>query len=266
MRFLLAAVSVSALAAAHGACADGMPPPQRLGYAFDSPRVLAEQRLFGIAHGVRLLAEACRELPDAAPGIDGAVSAWRTEQQVAIDLAAAGLARYHFGGAAAAAGWPQIAAALGLKEKLEPAPASDELTAACASLPEALAQPRYALGERLRLEELMAQVVAAAEVEAHGAYCGKRVPEAAREVHAARYDNWREINLPVLRHAQAELAAAWPPDAPAPSFDDWLAQQKRDLRIEGSAAQCLEYSETLKQPQAALRNVFNPPPSREVQP
>ena len=264
MRLPLAAFGVlGVLAAAPCAHAEETPQRQRQGYAFDSPRVLAQQRLFGIAHGVGLLAAACREAPEAAR-IESAVSAWRAEQQMTIDLAAAGLARYHFGSGAAAADWSAIAAALNLKGRLDPPP--DDLAAACASLPEALSQPRYALGERLRLEELMAQVTAAVEVEAHGAWCAKRVPEAAREVHAARYETWREINLPVLQQAQADLAAAWPPDAPAPSFDDWLAQQKRETRVQGSVAQCLEYSETLKQPQAALRNVFNPPPAGEARP
>lgn len=264
MRVLLAALGLL-LVSSH-VVADAAPDVRRQGYAFDSPRLLAEQRLFGIAHGVSLLAAACREVPDSAARAESAYSAWRAEQQVAIDMAAAGLARFHFGNAATAADWQAIAGALGLKERLEFTASSDELAAACASLPEALAQPRYALGERMRLEELMAQVTAGLEVEAHGAYCGKRMPEAAREVHAARYENWREINLPVLKQAQEALAAAWPPDAPAPSFDEWLAQQQRALRIQGSIAQCLEYSETLKQPQAALRNVFNPPPAGESRP
>jgi len=264
VRVLLAALGL--LLASPHVCADEAPETRRRGYAFDSPRVLAEQRLFGIAHGVRLLAEACREVPGSAAAVDSAYSAWRAEQQVAIDLAAAGLARYHFGGAATAADWQAIAGALGLKDRLEPTAPSEDLAAACASLPEALAQPRYALAERMRLEELMAQVAAAIEVEAHGAWCGKRMPEAAREVHAARYENWREINLPVLKQAQEALAGAWPADAPAPTFDDWLAQRKRDMRIQGSIAQCLEYSETLKQPQAALRNVFNAPPAAEPRP
>ncbi len=263
MRVLPAALGL--LLVAGQALADA-PETRRQGYAFDSPRVLAEQRLFGIAHGVSLLASACREVPDSAARVESAYSAWRAEQQVTIDLAAAALARYHFGSGAAAADWPAIASALNLKERLELAPDAEELRAACASLPEALAQPRYALGERMRLEELMAQVVAALEVEAHGAWCGKRVPEAAREVHAARYENWREINLPVLKQAQQALAAAWPQDAPAPSFDEWRAEQQRALRIQGSVAQCLEYSETLKQPQAALRNVFNQPPAGEARP
>ena len=261
MRTLLAAVSVLGVLLAPCAGAQ-TPPPQRQGYAFDSPRVLAEQRLFGIAHGVALLAEACRAAPELAAQAESAYSAWRAEQQIAIDLAAAGLARWYFGDDAAAADWRAIVSALNLKEKLDLAPEAEELQAACASLPEALAQPRYALGERLRLEELMAQIVAALEVEAHGAWCDGRVPPAAREVHAARYEIWREINRPLLEQAQAALAAAWPADGPAASFDEWLAKQRREMRVQGSVAECLEFSETLKQPQAALRNVFNPPPTK----
>lgn len=234
--------------------------PARRGYAFDSPRIVAEQRLFGIAHGVALLAAACREVPESAAATQEAYGAWRAAQQMTIDIAAAGLARYYFGAAAAAMDWQAIAGALDLKPRIDLAPDSAELQAACATLPQALAQPRYALGERLRREELMAQSAAALAVEAHAAYCRKRLPEAAQAVDAARYELWREINRPLLDQAQAELAAAWPGDAPAASFDEWLAAERRAIRVEGGLADCLLFSEALKQPQAALRNVFNPPP------
>lgn len=258
MRFLPAALAL--LLAAAGALAQDAARPLRQGYAFDSPRVLAEQRLFGIAHGVALLAAACAELPAFARRTGEAYAAWRAEQQVTLDLAAAGLARYHFGAAAATADAAAIAAALNLKDRLDLAPDSPELDAACATLPEALAQPRYAFGERLRLEELMAQVLAAIEIEARERHCRERVPPEALVVHEARYANWREINLPQLAQAKAALATAWPADAPAASFDEWLAARRREMRVQGAAAECLEFSETLKQPAAALRNVFNPPP------
>lgn len=238
--------------------------PQRRGYAFDSPRVIAEQRLFGIAHGVGLLAAACRELPAFAAPVQDAYSAWRSEQQVAIDLAAAGLARYYFGVDAVVMDWQAIARALNLKERLDLA--ADELQAACATLPAALAQPRYRLGERLRLEELMAQSLAALEVEAYAAYCRKRLPDEALAVDAARYEIWREINRPLLEQAHAELAAAWPADAPTATFDDWLAARRREVSAQGGMAACLRFSEALRQPQAALRNLFNPPPARETNP
>lgn len=248
----------AALAALSLAFAAQAQESQRRGYAFDSPRVIAEQRLFGIAHGVGLLAAACRELPAAAEQVQDAYSAWRAEQQVTIDLAAAALARYYFGADAAAMDWHSITRALNLKERLDLD--SAELQAACATLPEALAQPRYRLGERLRLEELMAQSLAALEVEAYAAYCRKRLPEEALAVDAARYEIWREINRPLLDQAHAELAAAWPADAPTASFDEWLTRQRRDIRAEGDMADCLRFSEALRQPQAALRNLFNPPP------
>ena len=39
-------------------------PPVEAGYAFDKPRVLAQQLVWGRLHGVRLLAQACRERGD----------------------------------------------------------------------------------------------------------------------------------------------------------------------------------------------------------
>ena len=238
--------------------------PERRGYAFDSPRIIAEQRLFGIAHGVSLLAAACREVPESAAAAQEAYSAWRAAQQMTIDMAAAGLARYYFGADAAAMDWQAIAGVLNLKPRIELAPDSAELQAACATLPQALAQPRYALAERLRREERMAQSLAALEVEAHAAYCRKRLPDEAQTVDASRYEIWREINRPLLEQAQAELAAAWPGDAPVASFDEWLAAERRAIRVQGSLADCLQFSEALKQPQASLRNLFQaPPPAKE---
>ncbi|MDD5250780.1 MAG: hypothetical protein PHY45_17515 [Rhodocyclaceae bacterium] len=233
--------------------------PERSGYAFDYPRILAQQRIFGLAHGIALLAAACRAVPATAADSEAVYAAWRARQAPAIAAAAADLSVYYFDNESAA--WPALAQKMNLKDALDYAPDSAKLQAACATLPAALQQPRYDLGERLRLEELMARTVAATAVEARERHCRELFPAPLRQLHEARYEVWREINVPVLAQANATLAAAWPADAPAASFDAWYAELRRSSQAGGSLADCVAFSESLKRPEAALRNVFRMPPS-----
>lgn len=118
---------------------DAAVPP---GYAFDRPGVLADQHIWGIAHGARLLALAC-----AQAGHGAAAEAWvdwQEREAAQIEVIRAALGQYYFqrDDVPPAA----IAAALGLKETLE-LPA-EQLAAACATLAEALKQPRYDLARR----------------------------------------------------------------------------------------------------------------------
>jgi hypothetical protein len=239
-------------------------PPAREGYAFDTPRILAQQRLFGIANGVELLANACRAVPETASASEAAYALWRVSQETPIATAVADLGDYYFG--KRDTGWQVVAQKMGLKHALELAPDSDELRAACASLPEALLQPRYDLAERFRLEELMARAVMAVEIEARERHCRQRFAAQLLELHDARYALWREINLPVLAENNKALAAAWPTDGPAASFDDWYAELRSRTQAGGTVADCLAFSESLKRPEMALRNVFRMPPPLQSEP
>jgi hypothetical protein len=134
-----------------------------------------------------------------------------------------------------------------------------ERQAACASFPDALRKPRYDLSTRFHIEELMAQTVAATEIEARERHCRDLFAEPLLQVHAARFEAWREINEPVLAQANAELAKAWPEEAPAASFDDWYAELRRTTHAGGDQAHCIAFSESLKRPEAALRNTFRMP-------
>jgi len=232
--------------------------PERNGYAFDAPRILAQQRLFGIAHGVGLLADACRAVPAAASADEAAYALWRVGQQAAIAAAQADLSDYYFGNATTA--WQEVAGKMALKDALDLAPDSDELQSACASLPEALQQPRYDLAERFRLEELMTRAVAAVETEARERHCRGLFSDQLLELHVARYELWREINLPILAESNKALADAWPADGPAPSFDEWYAEVRRTTQAGGRLADCIAFSESLKRSETALRNVFRMPP------
>lgn len=119
------------------------------GYAFDHPELLADQLIWGVAHGARLLALACARTGrgDAAE----AWVAWQERERPSILAANRRLGLHYFGREDAPA--DAISAALGLANALALPP--DRLAPACASLAEALAQPRYDLEKRR--EELLAK-------------------------------------------------------------------------------------------------------------
>ncbi|MDP1526728.1 MAG: hypothetical protein Q8M20_13020 [Rhodocyclaceae bacterium] len=117
------------------------------GYAFDQPEILATQRLWGIAHGARLLAHACTQA-----GKGEAAEAWVEWQERELpQILSAGnlLAKHYFGEDAAPP--DAIAKVLGLKQALALPP--EQLEPACATFAEALALPRYDLAKRY--EELL---------------------------------------------------------------------------------------------------------------
>lgn len=109
------------------------------GYAFDDPRLLTQQLIWGRVHGVRLLGLACWARGD----VEAALSYvdWLDRQWPPIRAASRDLSRHYFGSDAAP--MEAIDAALILKRHLDTPPG--ELAAACATLPEALAAPRHDL-------------------------------------------------------------------------------------------------------------------------
>ncbi|MDP2809921.1 MAG: hypothetical protein Q8O34_07195 [Rhodocyclaceae bacterium] len=123
--------------------------PKRLGYAFEQPEILIRQRLFGLAHGLSLLAAACLDLPEHSQPIQDAYAAWHARQGKTIETLVHELARYYFGPREAEAQWQDLARALNLNDSIQPALGKVGLHAACASLPAAISRPRYALDKLL---------------------------------------------------------------------------------------------------------------------
>ena len=123
--------------------------PGRTGYAVDQPEILLRQRLFGLAHGLSLLAAACLDLPAHSTPIQDAYAAWHAQQRKAIEAIFRDLAQYYFGPRADQARWPDLSRALNLADNIQPALGEVTLHAACATLPEAIARPRYALDKLL---------------------------------------------------------------------------------------------------------------------
>ncbi len=232
--------------------------PQRSGYAFGEPRILALQELFGFAHGILLLATACDEVPAHAEASGDAFFSWYESHEAWLDEARAELARYYYGGRAGEAAWEDVARALQLREALALAPDSAELAAACATLPAALRKPRYDLAQRFRFEGYLARLSRALETEARAAHCATVLPGDSRRILEARLGFWREINSAGEAEARAVLAAEWREDGRADSLETWLSEAGRALRVRGDLASCLAFSEGLKHPDAALRNAFRP--------
>ncbi|MCX7156046.1 MAG: hypothetical protein NTW45_06335 [Rhodocyclales bacterium] len=123
--------------------------PQHMGYALDQPEILIRQRLFGLAHGLSMLAAACLDLPEHSAPIQEAYAAWHAAQARTIETMAQDLARYYFGPRADEAGWQDLVRALNLNDSIQPSLGSVSLQDACASLPAALARPRYEFGKLL---------------------------------------------------------------------------------------------------------------------
>lgn len=112
------------------------------GYAFDKPERLVEQKLWGIAHGARLLALACARAGHGAAA--EAWVAWQEREREEILSIGRRLARHYFNSDDAPP--DAIERALGLQAALALPP--EQLAPACATLAEALAQPRYDLKQR----------------------------------------------------------------------------------------------------------------------
>jgi hypothetical protein len=123
--------------------------PDRSGYAFDNPEILIRQRLFGLAHGLSLLAAACLDLPEYSQPIQDAYAAWHEKQGKTIETIVHDLAIYYFGPRAAEAQWPDLSRAMNLRNSIQPALGEVTLQAACASLPVAIVRPRYELDRLL---------------------------------------------------------------------------------------------------------------------
>ena len=139
-------------AAASPQDADYLPPKRvaaRSGYAMDRPEILLRQRLFGLAHGATLLATGCQKLPDHADASKKAYVDWHRRQKATIKILIRDLAHYHFDSGPGRVQWMDLAQTLGLKDSIAPALREVSLEDACATFPQALASPRYALDKLL---------------------------------------------------------------------------------------------------------------------
>lgn len=116
-------------------------------YEFGQPKILAQQLLWGVVHGVRLLGMACHRRGDRVAA--QAYVDWLDKQWPRIRAAERELSQHYYGREQVP--MEAIDQALKLRPTLETP--DDELGEPCATLPEALAAPRYDL-ERYYQEKL----------------------------------------------------------------------------------------------------------------
>lgn len=131
--------------------------PLHQGYAFDQTEVLVRQRLFGLAHGLSLLAGACLDVPEQSGATQEAYAAWHAKQAEVIDVLVHDLSAYYFGARADEAHWADLVRALKLKDNIRDVLGEVVLEDACATLPTAIIRPRYEL-DRLLAEGKQAEL------------------------------------------------------------------------------------------------------------
>jgi hypothetical protein len=225
----------------------------RQGYAFEFPRVLAEQRLFGIAHGVALLAEACH--PD--PAVTSAYAEWRERQREPLDAIKNELAVFYYGTHAADASWANVASTLNLRPRLDLAP--ERLQEACASLPQALQEARYDIAGRLRLEAALAQNALAIRVETQHDVCATRLADHDGAILAEHYAAWASRENAAATEARARLDQEWVANAMSGEADD-VIKALRHKYSNPPQATCEKLADWLDTPAATIEQAFAPAP------
>ena len=256
--WLISSALMIGFAGARAAVTDGAsssaPPLQLLhtGYAFDHPRVLVQQRLFGLAHGVTLLAAACVEEPAYREPITLAYTEWKEQQASTIDASTDDLARYYFGHRAIEATRLDVVRALKLEDRLTLKPESKDLHAACDSFIESVRKPRYDLRQQFQLQLLASRLAEASATEARIDAC--RASLAARE--SAELDKavaqWRQTFDTGVALAKATIEQRWSNSQLDGTFDEWLAQSRDQGKRSAVAERCKNMSQWL------LTNRANP--------
>ncbi len=196
--------------------------PQHEGYAFDQPRLLVEQRLFGITHGVILLAATCVREPEYREVLIPVYEQWHEMQQATIEQIRFDLARHYFGERASEADWADITQALKLKPALGLKPGSKELQAACNSFAEALQKPEYDLHQ---LSLMMGRLATAKAIEAKVSDCRAIQPEDSRAALDEAMVAWHKTYDAGIAEAKTLLQQRWPDPEFARALDRWLNQK-----------------------------------------
>lgn len=244
--------------------------PERQGYAFGHPRILAQQTLFGLSHGISLLARACSLLPEEGELAREAYGAWEARNRVRIEQAEYELARYYFTPPAEEVRRLDLIQALQLKSDLGLSTDGPELKAACATLPEALAKPRYDLEAQWLLKGDVERLRRATETRELVSQCRQQTaPEAVERLDAA-IATWEQANAASEAEARQRLVADMAtlpdpkqPDQPADGealMKAWQDELRRGVgrRLAyGAAEACPGLADALPGKVHALNHAFD---------
>lgn len=220
--------------------ADDAPPLLRQGFAFNRPPILIQQHLFGLAHGVALLAAACAQDAPYRDASATAYRAWNERQAPAIAAATRDLAQYYFGDRAGEARRSDIVHALGLKDQLDQAAGSKELQDACATFPQALRNPRYDLIVQYRLQLMAARLETGSMIEAVADACRASIPQREAEALDAAYRQWHGEHAAELTEARAVLEAEWPALQWQGTLDQFVKGARQRGKMSATPARCKE--------------------------
>ncbi len=220
--------------------------PAPAGYAFDNPRLLTQQLIWGLVNGVRLLANTCRERPDGtAAGL--AYADWLDREHTRIAAAARDLARHYYGRDEVPL--DALTAALNLKTTLE-LPLADE-SEACGSFVEALASERYDLKHFYSLRRDAARMVRAEAVRGAVARCRPQLAAQQQQALEVAFADWQATNGAMESVARARFAGSV---AETPETRQW--RQEAGGGAAPGAVPCERLAESLGQPSHALDSVF----------
>ena len=228
------------------------------GYVFDQPRILTQQRLFGLAHGISLLADRCFDQPAHGEEVRQAYAAWHQQQAATIALAQDELARYYFGERADDAAWLDIVTALGLKNSLSLKSGSPKLKAACATLAQALGRYHNDLAAQFELQVKLDRLTVAAVTEAQAEACKVLLTGEATTALAAGIDAWRQQHSAALGEARQAVEQRWQEAHLEGSFDHWLNQARSSGRHKATADRCEGLTTWLATPAADPDAPFKP--------
>lgn len=212
--------------------------PAHEGYAFDHPRVLAQQRLFGLAHGVTLLAAACVSDPRYRETLALAYAEWSEQQAATIDASMHDLSRYYFADRAAEATRLDIARALKLDDRLSLKPDSKELRNACETFVEALHRPRSDLHDQYRLLFLAARLDAATTTEAEAEACHALLADADIAQLNEALMLWRTKYGAGVEAAKTTLEQHWPDLRIEATLEELLARARENGKRVAVKANC----------------------------
>ena len=183
----LTAVMLATALVATSSVGQEMPAPAQ-GYLFGQPRLLTQQLIWGLAHGVKLLATTCA---DSANGpVATAYAEWFGRHGARIAAAERDLAQHYFGRDTASE--EDLAGAMHLAGMLHQRP--DEMDMACASFARAIAGERYDLELFYRLHRDAARIERARAVHSRVGACLKQLPAESAAALAAKFATWTEAN------------------------------------------------------------------------
>lgn len=234
--------------------------PLHQGYAADNPRVLAQQRLFGLAHGIALLAATCVREPAYRETLTLAYAEWQERQEPAIAASQRDLARYYFRDRAPEATRSDITRALKLKDRLSLKPGAKDLHAACDTFVEALNKPRYDLGRQYLMLSLAWRLSEATATKARVEACRVRLSaeETAHMDESATL--WQQTFAAGIEEARKTLEQRWDDVQLDGTLDEWIARAHEDGKRSAVAERCNALAQWLLTRKADPDDAFNAEP------